>query len=64
MIKAHFYAPRKQVFGRFVDTFWVNIMVIWMMTILTYLALYFRVLKRFLDAMEDWSERSKGTPSD
>ena len=58
-IKAHFYAPQKQLFGRFVSTFWVNIIVIWAMTILTYMVLYFRLLKRFLDYMGDASERRK-----
>ncbi len=58
-IKAHFYAPQKQLFGRFVSTFWVNIIVIWTMTILTYMVLYFRLLKRFLDYMGDASDRRK-----
>lgn len=58
-IKAHFYAPRKQIFGYFVDTYWVNIMVIWVWSILTYLALYFRPLKKVLDSIEESSERKK-----
>ena len=48
-IKAHFYAPRKQIAGVFFDTYWVNIIVIWVVTFITYLALYFRVLKRILN---------------
>ena len=51
-IKAHFYAPRKMVAGTFIQTIWVNIMVIWMMTIALYILLYYRVLKKFLDSME------------
>ncbi len=58
-IKAHFYAPRKQIFGTFIDTFWVNIIVIWLMIIFTYLVLYFRLLKRFLDFIEESSEKGK-----
>ncbi len=58
-IKAHFYAPRKQVFGAYIDTFWINIIVIWAWTALTYLALYFRLLKRMLDSIEQSSERRK-----
>jgi hypothetical protein len=49
-IKAHFYAPRKQVFGYFVPTFVVNVIVIWTMTFLLYLALYFRLLKKVLES--------------
>lgn len=48
-VKAHFYAPTKMVFGQQVDTFWVNIIVIWIMTLLFYVLLYFRVLKRVLE---------------
>jgi len=58
-LKAHFYAPQKKIFGRYFDTFWVNIAVIWAMTILSYLVLYFRLLKRFLDSTEEYSESRK-----
>jgi ABC transport system ATP-binding/permease protein len=60
-IKAHFYAPRKMVFGNFFPTFWVNVCVIWFMTIMLYLGLYYRVLLKFLDYLEQLGERfSKG----
>lgn len=51
-IKAHFYAPRKMIAGNFFPTIWVNVLVIWFMTGVLYLLLYFRVLKKFLDYME------------
>jgi hypothetical protein len=51
-VKAHFYSPFKNVFGKPVDTFIVNIIVLWVMTILLYLALYFRLLKKLLDSGE------------
>ena len=51
-IKAHFYSPTKQIFGSYIDTYLVNVMVLWIMTIGLYLALYFRVLKRLLDSGE------------
>lgn len=56
-IKAHFYAPRKQIFGNFVHTFWVNVIIIWLMTTLLYVVLYFRLLKRLLDSFERLSGR-------
>jgi len=56
-IKAHFYAPRKMIFGQYIDTFWVNIGVIWFMTIILYLILYFRLLKKLLDGFENLSLR-------
>ncbi len=58
-IKAHFYAPRKQVFGRYYSTFSVNTVVIWVMTIILYLILYFRLLKKTLDFFEELSHRLK-----
>ena len=50
-IKAHFYAPRKMIFGKYVHTYWVNIIVIWCMTVFSFLILSFRLFKRFLDYM-------------
>jgi ABC transport system ATP-binding/permease protein len=52
MIKAHFYSPIKRVFGKDMDTFTVNVVVLWVMTILLYFALYFRLLKKLLDSGE------------
>ena len=51
-IKAHFYSPVKNIFGRPVSTFVVNVVILWLMTILLYVALYFRLLKKFLDSGE------------
>jgi len=51
-IKAHFYAPEKKVFGLELDTFVVNVIVLWIITIVFYFILSFRLLKRFLDSGE------------
>lgn len=51
-IKAHFYAPRKMIFGEYYSTFLVNVIVIWAFSTFLYVLLYFRVLKRILDFME------------
>ncbi len=55
-IEAHFYAPRKQIFGKFYDTYWVNLGVIWFMTILLYVSLHFSGLKNLLGYMERHKE--------
>jgi hypothetical protein len=52
-LRAHFYAPRKALFGRYFETYWVNICVIWFMTITLVIALYFDWLKKLLDAGEN-----------
>lgn len=46
---AHFYAPRKNVFGTYYSTFWFNICVIWLMSISLMVTLYFDVFKKVLD---------------
>jgi len=51
-VKAHFYSPTKKIFGLNVDTYWVNVMVIWTVSIITYLLLYFRVLRNMLSSGE------------
>ncbi|MGA2406493.1 MAG: ATP-binding cassette domain-containing protein [Bacteroidales bacterium] len=52
LIRAHFYAPEKPVFGIKVDTYVVNVIVLWVMTFILYLALYFRLFKKLLDSGE------------
>jgi hypothetical protein len=47
---AHFYAPTKRMFGQLFDTFWVNMGIIWGMTIFLIITLYFDALKRLLDS--------------
>ena len=51
-LKSHFYAPRKKIFNREYDTYWVNLIVIWTMTISLYFILYFGLFKRFLNSLE------------
>lgn len=48
---AHFFAPQKKLFGKYYDTFWANICVLWGMSLLLGVTLYFDVLKKFLDAI-------------
>jgi ABC transport system ATP-binding/permease protein len=62
LIRAHFYAPTKRVFGVKVETFVVNVIVLWIMTLFLYLALYFRLLKKALDSGEIMmGKRHKGS---
>jgi hypothetical protein len=63
-IKAHFYAPRKQIFGHYFSTFTINIMVLWFSTVFLYIILYYRLLKRFLDLFEQLSGKVKKGPVD
>jgi len=57
-IKAHFYAPRKQFFGKYYNTFNVNILVIWAMTVMFFFVLKFRLLRKLLDIFEHKSYKN------
>ena len=50
LIKAHFYSPVKRIFGQEMDTYWVNVIVLWFITVAIYFILYFRLLKKILDS--------------
>ena len=58
-LKAHFYAPRKRFFNTYIDTFWVNIIVLWLIVIIFYFTLYFKLLKRSLDFFEELTDKYK-----
>jgi hypothetical protein len=48
--QAHFLAPRKAFFGVLVDTFWFNLLVVWVMSALLYLTLYFEAFKNLFES--------------
>lgn len=50
--RAHFFAPRKYFFGRYIDTYQFNIIVIWLMTLFLYITLYFELFKKGIEAFE------------
>lgn len=50
--RAHFFAPRKKFFGKYYDTFWFNICVIWGMSLLLGITLYFDALKKLISLLE------------
>ncbi|MFC2090547.1 ATP-binding cassette domain-containing protein, partial [Bacteroidota bacterium] len=49
-MRSHFYAPRKYVFGNYIDTYLYNILFIWFLTIILYILLYFDLLHSLLNA--------------
>ncbi len=48
-VKAHFYAPFKMFFGYEIDTYWINIGVIWFYIIMLYIMLHFRILRKIVE---------------
>lgn len=53
--RTHFLAPNKNFFGHLIPTFYFNLMVIWIFTILAYVALYYNALSKLLNSFENIS---------
>ncbi|HBH49143.1 MAG TPA: ABC transporter [Bacteroidales bacterium] len=51
-IRTHFFAPRKPLFGKYFDTYWYNIVAIWLLTMFFYVLLYYDGLKKLLSLGE------------
>ncbi len=47
--RTHFFAPSKHFAGHYYETLWFNITVVWILTALLYVVLYFDLLKKGLN---------------
>jgi ABC transport system ATP-binding/permease protein len=52
MGRAHFFAPYKQLGNIKIDTIFFNVISMWIMTFLFFVALYYNLLKRFINYLE------------
>jgi hypothetical protein len=57
--RAHFYAPTKRMFGKSLDTFWANLIVIWLMSIGLAISLYFDLLRKGIERIGRFFEKEK-----
>ena len=57
--RAHFFAPRKKFLGRYYSTFGFNIFVIWCMTAVLIITLYYDGLRKLLESGERITQRFK-----
>ncbi|MEO8473065.1 MAG: ATP-binding cassette domain-containing protein [Chryseolinea sp.] len=48
--RAHFFAPQKKIFGLTVSTYLFNNIIIWLMSIVLYVTLYFELLRKLINA--------------
>lgn len=48
-LESHYYAPYKYILGYKARTFYANLIVIWIMSLVAYIALYFDWLKRIIE---------------
>ena len=56
--RAHFYAPYKKLGNIRIDTFWFNLIVIWLVTITLYGALYYNLLQKLVGVIENLKFRN------
>jgi len=47
--RTHLYAPQKYFAGKLIDTFWFNMGMIWLFTLLLCFTLYFETLKKIIE---------------
>jgi ABC-type multidrug transport system ATPase subunit/uncharacterized tellurite resistance protein B-like protein len=57
-IRTHFYSPVKSFMGKTFDTYWFNIFLVWMLTLLFYIILYFDGLKKILTFTERFKKKN------
>jgi len=59
--RTHFFAPRKYLFGAYFNTYYFNILVIWFMTLLLYITLYYELLGKIIGSFSKVkSPKAKG----
>ncbi len=62
--RAHFYAPLKKIGNYKIETFWFNLLVIWIMSFGMYIALQTDIFRRVMEAVErikiakGWTKKS------
>jgi ABC-type multidrug transport system ATPase subunit len=52
--RAEFYSPLKHFVGLYFDTLYFNLLVIWVMTLFLYVALYYAWLEKAVRALANW----------
>jgi hypothetical protein len=50
--RAHFYAPVKKLGRMEIDTFWFNILVIWLVSVILYVCLYMNLFQKITTFFE------------
>ncbi len=51
--RAHFYAPYKKILGIYIDTFWFNLLVIWLTAGIWFGILYYDLLRKLITYFEN-----------
>ena len=56
--RSHFFSPKKHFWGKYYDTYWFNICVVWILTIIFYMILYFELLKKLITLSDRLKRRN------
>jgi hypothetical protein len=55
--RAHCFSPQKNLFGTMVSTFLFNNIIIWVMTLILYITLYFELLRKLINSFDSIPSR-------
>ncbi len=55
--RTHFFAPKKHFMNNYYDTYWFNMIVIWLLTSLFYVFLYFNALGKLISLGENLKKK-------
>ncbi len=56
--RSHFFSPEKYFMGKYYDTYWFNVSIIWILTLICYVILYFELLKKLLTLSDRLKRRN------
>jgi len=48
-IRTHFYAPRKHFAGSFFETYWFNMTIVWIFSLILYITLFYEHLRKLIE---------------
>lgn len=57
--RTHFFAPMKYFAGRYWETLWFNITMVWLLTVGLYVLLYYDVLRKIFEALGELKLKKK-----
>nr|MBP8791203.1 ATP-binding cassette domain-containing protein [Breznakibacter sp.] len=57
--RTHFFAPMKYFAGRYWETLWFNITMVWLLTVVLYVLLYYDVLRKIFEALGELKLKKK-----
>lgn len=63
-LRTHFYSPTKPFWGKVYDTYWYNMIFIWLLTAILYAALYYEWLLKLINFSERFKKKNPMSKKD